>query len=211
MKRMSGLCRCFLKPSLVRAQLFWMPLQPQVNNLTVVTEIDVDYYSLHTFLNLNMLFNLGASIKAAKRLDRHVIGFESDPLIFEALLFPLRNVAPLLLAPAIPIEAVDDDDVPIRRVAKRKRLRKYVPSLLCLHICINLFFLNFNNSLLCRMMDSAFSPPMSFTLPAYAESVTHAFATALSPPIAHRRSRYNPRVCRYLDVEAIEDSDCSST
>ena len=71
---MNDLCRCFLKPSLVRAQLFWLPLQPQVNNLTFVSEIHVDYYSLHTFLNLNMLFNLGASIKVGKRLDRHVIG-----------------------------------------------------------------------------------------------------------------------------------------
>ena len=188
-----------------------MPLQPQVNNLTFVSEIHVDYYSLQMFLNLNMLFNLEASIKAGKRLDRHVIGFESDPLIFEALLLPLRNVAPLLLALAILAEAIDDDDAPVRRVPKRKRLRKYVPSLLCLHICINLFFFNFYNCLFCRMMGSAISPPMSFTLPAYAESVAHAFATALSPPVAHRRSRYNPGVCRYLDVEAVEDSNCSSS
>ena len=58
------------------------------------------------------------------------------------------------------------------------------------------------------MMGSVVSPPLSFTLPTYAKSVAHAFATALSPPVAHRRSRSNPGVCRYLNVEAVEDSDC---
>ncbi len=52
------------------------------------------------------------------------MAFESDPLIFEAVLAPLRDVVPSASVVMPPINAAifDGDDVPIRHVAKRNRL-----------------------------------------------------------------------------------------
>lgn len=54
------------------------------------------------------------------------MAFESDPLIFEAVLAPLRDAAPPTSVVVPPKDAAlfDEDDVPIRHVAKRNRLSK---------------------------------------------------------------------------------------
>lgn len=52
------------------------------------------------------------------------MAFESDPLIFEAVLAPLRDAAPpaSVVVPQEDTTLFDEEDVPIRRVAKRNRL-----------------------------------------------------------------------------------------
>lgn len=66
----------------------------------------------------------GASIHACRRSGRHIVAFESDPLIFKAVLAPLRDVAPLasVVVPSMDVTLLDEEDVPIRHVAKRNRL-----------------------------------------------------------------------------------------
>ena len=52
------------------------------------------------------------------------MAFEPDPLIFEAVLAPLRDVvsSASVVVPPINEAIFDEDDAPIRHVAKRNRL-----------------------------------------------------------------------------------------
>lgn len=78
-----------------------------------------------TLLAFSQSFGIvGASIHACRRSGRHVVAFESDPIIFEAVLAPLRDAAlpASIVVPATNTALFDEDEVPIRHVAKRNRL-----------------------------------------------------------------------------------------
>jgi hypothetical protein len=80
-----------------------------------------------TLLAFSLLFEIvGASIHACRRSGRHLVAFESDPFIFEAVLTPLQDAAPSASTAVPSTEATlfDEDEVPIRQVAKRNRLSK---------------------------------------------------------------------------------------
>lgn len=65
------------------------------------------------------------------------------------------------------------------------------------------------------------SPPFNFNLPIYAERIAQAYVDAPSPIVNRRKFRYNPKVKKFLDIEADQreefdiegsaSSDCSSS
>jgi hypothetical protein len=78
-----------------------------------------------TWLVFSQSFEIvGAFVHACRRSGHHIVAFESDPLIFEAVLAPLRDVVPSasIVVPTMNAALFDEDDVPIRHVAKRNRL-----------------------------------------------------------------------------------------
>ena len=69
---------------------------------------------------------LGASIRACKRNGRHIMAFEEDYAIFDAIIAPLCIVNTTLACAHVGWIASlhDDDDGPIRKVVKCSRISK---------------------------------------------------------------------------------------
>ena len=66
-----------------------------------------------------------ASIHACKKSGRHIVAFEGDSTIFDAILSPLCKGTPLLTQGSIPhITSLVDEDELVWKVAKRSRISK---------------------------------------------------------------------------------------
>lgn len=55
------------------------------------------------------------------------------------------------------------------------------------------------------------SPHDFFTLPPYAEGLAMALAEAPSPPLVWKRRTYNREVQKYIDIQAEEDNNFSTS
>ena len=82
---------------------------------------------------MNILFNtfcmvLGSSIHACRATRRHILAFEEDRAIFDALIAPsLRTIS--VVQPPLPEAAenmltLEDEDVPVQRIVKTNRFSK---------------------------------------------------------------------------------------
>jgi hypothetical protein len=71
---------------------------------------------------------VGSSIQACRATRRHILAFEEDKAIFDALIAPvMRTVVVLLAQPqclAIPSIHLDDEEVPVQRIVKTSRFSK---------------------------------------------------------------------------------------
>jgi len=64
---------------------------------------------------------LSASIHACQSTGRHILAFEEDKTIFDAVIAPLLRGAPLpIQAPPPPPEGpdLDDEEVPVQKIVK---------------------------------------------------------------------------------------------
>ena len=70
----------------------------------------------------------GASIQACRAAHRHILAFEEDKDIFDALLAPLIRSAEVLPSqpprPAIVCTDLDDEDVPAQPIVRTSRFSK---------------------------------------------------------------------------------------
>ena len=71
-----------------------------------------------------VVFIAGASIHACRRSGRHLVAFERDSAIFNAILAPLSDSLPPPIVHGLQSlnMACDDDEEPIRKVPRRSRL-----------------------------------------------------------------------------------------
>ena len=71
-----------------------------------------------------IVFIACASIHACRRSGRHLVAFEKDSAIFDAILAPLCDSLPPPLVHGLQSVsmACEDDDEPIRKVPRKSRL-----------------------------------------------------------------------------------------
>ncbi len=71
-----------------------------------------------------VVFIAGASIHACRRSGRHLVAFERDSAILNAILAPLSDSLPPPIVHGLQSlnMACDDDEEPIRKVPRRSRL-----------------------------------------------------------------------------------------
>jgi len=71
-----------------------------------------------------VVFIAGASIHACRRSGRHLVAFERDSAIFNAILAPLSDSLPPPIVHGLQSlnMTCEDDDEPIRKVPRKSRL-----------------------------------------------------------------------------------------
>jgi hypothetical protein len=57
--------------------------------LSLIILLDFAFISFHT--NIVPPFASGGSITACRSIERHIVALESDPIIFNAILLPMRD------------------------------------------------------------------------------------------------------------------------
>ena len=75
-----------------------------------------------------MIALAGACIHACHATGRHILAFEADVDIFDALLAPMRRTVvipqPEIIPPDIVSVDLDEEDAPIQRIVKTSRFSK---------------------------------------------------------------------------------------
>lgn len=70
------------------------------------------------------------------------------------------------------------------------------------------FFLSCRSAIVEQVQDANDrSPPFNFNLPIYAERIAQAYIDAPSPIANRRKLQYNPKVKKFLDIEASEGEE----
>jgi hypothetical protein len=77
------------------------------------------YFCFTCFRTNNLpLFALGGSITACRSLERHIVALESDPVIFNALLLPMRDSQPARISRSVAAPSTSIFDPP-QKMTKR--------------------------------------------------------------------------------------------
>jgi hypothetical protein len=117
-----------------------MPSYPLVINFANYLGFFINFIIANYILLSNLLCSsLGVSIYACRDSGYHLVGYDSDLLIFEAVLIPLCDSPPPpplpLLEFAPPqIIVVNDGDAHPKCLVKRNSLRKQVVLFGCFHV-----------------------------------------------------------------------------
>lgn len=84
--------------------------------------------SMANYLSSPYMLVLGASIHAYQRSGQHLVAFESDTIIYNAILAPLRDPmpSPWIEGSQFLNMAAGDDEEHVQKVARKSRLSAYV-------------------------------------------------------------------------------------
>jgi hypothetical protein len=64
-------------------------------SVSFIFSLNFPRFCIHYFPYLHFaLFALGGSITACRSIERHIVALESDPIIFNAILLPMRDTLP---------------------------------------------------------------------------------------------------------------------
>lgn len=225
------MARCSREASWFHSMLHWVfdrreryciRLECFYRYIVYITFLQICYH-LNPINSMWHCYSTGASVIACQRTNRYLIALERDEEIFEAVLKPYVDQARSNTNPSSSSNPTANGE------PRKKKARRYMGGwslkVLLSFISNSYFLQRFNLTLvfsyaglkqrLFLHSDVIQSPPNSFVLPMYAESLAEQWVDAPSPIcVEGHRSRIPRGVLRFIDFEADqcdEDFDAPET